>query len=458
MTERTFRPYDRDQLILLPPALQEWLPEGHLSGCVAELVDTLDLSEIFSYYGGPARGTTPFNPRMITTVLIYAYCIGVFSSRKIHRKLEEDVAFRVLSADQRPDFRTISDFRKVHLKALSGLFMQVFEMCRKAGLVKLGNVAIDGTKIQAAASKHKAMSYDRMEKEEARLTAEIEALLKQAQLVDEQEDAEYGSDRRGDELPAEMAFRDSRRKKIQEAKAALEQEAKEKAEAAKREIEAREKEGKPCDPKLKKLSGIPVPKAQKNFTDPESRIMPSSTYKGSFVQGYNCQAAVDGENQIIVAADITQETNDKKQAAPMLEQVIANTGVAPKNALMDSGYFSKENIGKLDNLNTDVFMPPDRKEHGKKTPAAPRGRIPGTLSVADRMRRKLQTKAGHAVYAKRKEIVEPVFGQIKQARGFRQFLLRGMEKVKGEWLLVCTTHNILKLWRSGRFQTVYGSC
>jgi transposase len=450
MTERTFRPYDRDQLILLPPALQEWLPEGHLSSCVAELVDELDLSEIFSYYGGPARGTVPFDPRMLTTVIIYAYCVGVFSSRRINRKLEEDVAFRVLAANQRPDFRTISDFRKVHLKALSGLFKQVFEMCRKADMVKLGNIALDGTKIQAAASKHKAMSYDRMEKEEARLTAEIEAMLKQAQAIDEQEDAEYG-DGRGDELPAEMSFRESRRKKIREAKTALEREAKEKAEAAKQETEAREKEGKQGAPKQKEASGIPGPKAQKNFTDPESRIMPSSTYKGSFVQGYNCQAAVDGKFQVIVAADITQETNDKKQAAPMLEQVIANAGMAPRNVLMDSGYFSEENIGKLDDLGVEVFMPPDRKEHGKKTPVAPRGRIPGTLSVADRMRRKLQTKTGHAVYAKRKEIVEPVFGQIKQARGFRQFLLRGMEKVKGEWTLICTTHNILKLWKSGRF-------
>jgi len=314
----------------------------------------------------------------------------------------------------------------------------VLEMCRTAGLVKLGNVAVDGTKIQAAASKHKAMSYDRMEKEEARLTAEIETMLKQAQAIDEQEDAEYG-DHRGDELPAEMAFRESRRKKIQEAKATLEREAKEKAASAKREIEAREKEGKQCDPKLKKLNGIPDPKAQKNFTDPESWIMPSSTYKGSFVQGYNCQAAVDGESQIIIAADVTQETNDKKQAAP-------------KNVLMDSGYFSEENIGKLDKPGMGVFIPPDRKEHGKKTPAAPRGRIPRALSTADRMRRKLQTKIGHATYAKRKEIVEPVFGQIKQARGFRQFLLRGVEKVKGEWTLICTTHNILKLWKSGRFK------
>lgn len=455
MTERTFRPYDRDQMLLLPPSLKDWLPKGHLSGFVSDVVDTLDLSEIFSYYGGPARGTVPFNPRMLTTVLVYAYCVGVFSSRKINRKLEEDVAFRVLAANERPDFRTISDFRKVHLKALSGLFMQVFKLCRKAKLVKLGNVALDGTKIQAAASKHKAMSYDRMGTEETRLTAEIATLLREAQRVDEEEDARYGSDRRGDELPVELAFRESRLKKIQQAKAELEREAKEEAEAKKREIAAWEKEECKKDPKPTEATGIPKPKAQKNFTDPESRIMPSSTYKGSFVQGYNCQAAVDGESQIIVAADITQETNDKKQAAPMIEQIIANAGTAPKNILMDSGYFSKENIGKLDNPGMEVFMPPDRKEHGKKTPAAPRGRIPGALSVADRMRRKLQTKRGHAVYALRKEIVEPVFGQIKQARGFRQFLLRGVEKVKGEWTLICTTHNLLKLWKSGRFKAVY---
>ncbi|MEK7107028.1 MAG: transposase, partial [Patescibacteria group bacterium] len=290
---------------------------------------------------------------------------------------------------------------------------------------------------------------------EARLTAEIEAMLRTAQTIDEQEDARYGSDRRGDELPAEMAFRESRRKKIREAKAELEREAKEKAETAKREIEAREKERKQSGPKPKEPSAIPGPKAQKNFTDPESRIMPSSTYKGSFVQGYNCQAAVDGESQIIVAAAVTQETNDKKQAEPMIEQVVENAGAAPKNVLMDSGYFSEENMGKIDNLGMNILIAPDRMEHGNDIPAAPRGRIPKALSVADRMRRKLRTKKGRAAYALRKEIVEPVFGQIKQARGFRQFLLRGMEKVKGEWSLICTTHNILKLWRSGRFKAVY---
>lgn len=454
MTERTFRPYDRDQMFLLPPSLKEWLPEGHLSGFVADVVDTLDLRDIWSYYGGAARGTVPFNPRMLITILIYGYCVGVFSSRKIERKLEEDVAFRVLAANQRPNFRTISDFRKAHLKALGGLFKQVFKLCQKAKLVKLGNVALDGTKIQANASKHKAMSYDRMEKEEARLTAEIEKMFKQAQSIDEQEDEKYGKDRRGDELPEELAFRESRLKKIQEAKAELEREAKEKAEVKKREQEARDEKADKKGPKKKEPNAKPEPKAQKNFTDPESRIMPASGNKGSFVQGYNCQAAVDSKEQIIVAADVTQETNDKKQAEPMMEQVIENAGATPKNALMDAGYFSKENVEKIERLKMEAFIPPNRMEHGKNIPAAQRGRSPKTLSADDKMRRKLRTKRGHTIYAMRKGIVEPVFGQIKHGRGFRQFLLRGVEKVKGEWSLICTTHNILKLWKSKRFKAV----
>lgn len=452
MTERTFRPYDPDQMLLLPPSLKEWLSEGHLAYFVSELVEGLDLSEILKSYGGPARGTVPYNPKMLTAILIYGYCTGVFSSRRIARKLEEDVAFRVLAANERPDFRTISDFRKAHLNALSGFFRQVFKLCQKAKLVKLGQVAVDGTKIQANASKHKAMSYDRMKKEEARLTAEIEEMFRAAQKIDEEEDALYGSDRSGDELPAEFAFRENRLKIIREAKVELEREAKEEAEAEKREREAREKEGKQHGPKPKAPSEIPDPKAQKNFTDPESRIMPSSTNKGSFLQGYNCQAAVDGKSQIIVAADVTQEPNDKQQARPMLEQVVLNAGAAPKKALMDAGYFTDENVATIEGLKTEMFVPPNRMEHGRNVPAAPRGRIPEAFSVADRMRRKMQTKRGRAIYAKRKEIVEPVFGQIKQGRGFRQFLLRGVEKVKCEWSLICTTHNILKLWKSGRFK------
>ena len=450
MTERTFRPYDRDQMLLLPPSLREWLPDGHLVYFIADLVEeTLDLSEIMEYYGGPVRGTVPFDPRMLTAVLLYGYCIGVFSSRRIARGLVEDVAFRILAANQRPDFRTISDFRKQHLKALSGLFKQVFQLCKKARLVKLGNVAIDGTKIQANASKHKAMSYERMGKEEARLTAEIEAMFRAAQRADDEEDALYGPDKTGDELPEELQHRESRLKKIREAKAELEREAQEEAEAKKREQAAREAEGGQRGPKPKEPTGEPDPKAQKNFTDPESRIMPAPTHKKSFLQGYNCQAAVDGKNQIIVAAAVTQETNDRQQAQPMMAQVEENAGALPKQALMDAGYYSKDNV---ESLKTDIYMPPDRMEHGKEIPAAARGRMPDGLSVADQMRRKLRTKRGRAIYTKRKEIVEPVFGQIKQARGFRQFLMRGLKKVKGEWSLVCTTHNILKLWKSGRFK------
>lgn len=450
MTERAFRPYDRDQMLLLPPSLREWLPDDHLVYFIADLVEeTLDLGEIMEYYGGPVRGTMPYDPRMLTAVILYGYCTGVFSSRKIARRLEEDVAFRILAANQRPDFRTISDFRKQHLKALSGLFKQVLKLCKKARLVKLGNVAVDGTKIQANASKHKAMSYERMGKEEARLEAEIAAMFRAAQRADDEEDALYGADKRGDELPEELRHRESRLKRIREAKAELEREAQEEAEAVKREQAAREAEGGQRGPKPKEPTGEPDPKSQKNFTDPESRIMPSPVHKKSFLQGYNCQAAVGWKSQIILAADVTQDSNDKQQAVPMVEQVIANADAAPKNALMDAGYFSKGNIQRL---KVNAFIPPDRRKHGEEIPPAARGRMPQGLSEADKMRRKLGTKAGRAVYARRKEIVEPVFGQIKQARGFRQFLLRGLSKVKGEWSLMCTTHNILKLWKSGRFR------
>jgi transposase len=448
MSERTFRPFERDQMLLMPPSLKEWLPEGHLAHFVADVVDKLDLDDLLSSYGGSVRGNAPYDPRMLVAVLIYAYCVGVPSSRKIARRLEEDVAFRVLAANQRPDFRTISDFRKTHLQALKGLFVQVLRLCQKAGLVKLGHVALDGTKMKANASKHKAMSYDRMGKEEARLKAEVEALLRQAEKTDEKEDAEYGRDRRGDELPEELAFRESRLKKIQEAKETLEREAREKAEAEKKAIEARAAEGPRRGPKPKEPDAKPDPKAQKNFTDPESRIMPSSGEKGSFVQGYNCQAAVDDTDQVIVAADVTQETNDKKQAEPMLQQTKANMGKVPDRVSMDAGYFSESNIKTTQDLGSEPFVPPNRQEHGKSIPPASRGRPPKTLSVAGRMQRALRTKRGRAIYGKRKETVEPVFGQIKQGRGFRQFLLRGLMKVKGEWSLICTTHNMLKLWRA----------
>ena len=431
---KTYRPYEPDQILLLPPSVKDWLPTGHLAHFISELVEeSLDLSAITNVYEREERGYPPYHPTMMTKVLLYAYCVGLPSSRKIEKRLLEDVGFRMLAANNTPNFRTIADFRKEHIAALDGLFLQVLRLCQKAGMVKLGHVALDGTKMKANASKHKAMSYDRMKKDEARLAAEVKEFLRQAEETDAREDAEYGPDKRGDELPAELAFREGRLKKIREAKEALEREARE--------------------------TGAAEPKdtAQKNFTDPESRIMPSSSEKGSFLQGYNCQAAVDDKHQVIVACDTTQQTNDSRQAKPMLEQIKKNTGKAPDKMSMDAGYAAEDNIVDVESLGTEAFIATSRKKHGDVVPAAPRGRIPRNLSVLDRMRRKLSTKKGRAIYAKRKEIVEPVFGQTKRCRGFRQFLLRGLCKVKSEWSLICTTHNLLKLWRVTGGEIVYAT-
>lgn len=450
MLERTFRPYEPDQLLLLPPSLRDWVPEDHLVYFVSDVVDELDLTAILTPYGGVTRGTVPYDPRMLVRVLLYAYAVGIPASRQIARELEEDVAFRVLAANQRPDFRTLSDFRKQHLAALTNLFVQVLTLCQRAGLVKLGHIALDGTKVKANASKHKAMSYARMVTEEARLQAEVEALLQQAEAADARDEAAYGPDRRGDELPAELARREQRLQTIRAAKAVLEQEAQ--AEAAlqqaahKAGATDRPRRGRPPQPP----SSVPRPKAQRHVTDPESRIMPAPGAKGSVIQGYNCQAAVDATAQIIVAADVTDEPNDKQQAQPLLTQVLVNTEQVPRTASMDAGYFSEANVAAIATLGCEPLIPPDRQLHGRAVPAAPRGRWPATLSVAERMRRTLRTKRGRARYAQRKAIVEPVFGQIKQGRGFRQFLLRGMRQVRGEWALTCTTHNVLKLWTALR--------
>lgn len=441
---KTYRPYDPDQMFLLPPSVKDWLPAGHLAHFIVDLVEGLDLRAITAVYEREERGFPPYHPVMMVKVLLYAYCVGLPSSRKIERALVEDVALRYLAANNTPDFRTVSDFRKRHLEALRGLFLQVLRLCQKAGMVKLGHVALDGTKIKANASKHKAMSYGRMNKEEARLQSEVDELLRRADEVDEAEDAEYGRDKRGDELPAELAFREGRLKKIREAKEALEREAQEAAEARRKELEAR---GPRPGTKPPAPDPTPKDKAQKNFTDPDSRIMPQPGDRLSFMQAYNCQAAVDGKAQIIVAAEVAQQTNDSLQAEPMIKQVKANVGRVPRKASMDAGYFSDDNVRALEKLGVDTFVPPERQKHGLSTPAAPRGRMPAELSTKARMRRKLQTVRGRAVYAKRKTIVEPVFGQTKQGRGFRQFLLRGLAKVKGEWSLICTTHNLLKLWR-----------
>jgi transposase len=450
MTTRTFRPYEPDDLWLLPPSPQDWLPEDHLAYFLADLVEVLDLEPILATYGGVTRGTAPYHPQLLVKVLLYAYTVGIPASRQIARKLEEDVAFRVLAANQRPDFRTLSDFRKQHLPALANLFVQVLKLCQRAGLVKLGHIALDGTKVKANASKHKAMSYGRMGTEEARLTAEVQRLLTQAEAADARDDAAYGPDRRGDELPAELARRKQRLETIRAAKAVLEQEAQAKAALKRVAHEARQtagpRRGRPPQPPR---SG-PHPKAQRNFTDPESRIMPDAGAKGSVVQGYNCQAAVDATAQIIVAADVTDESNDKQQAQPMLTQVLVNTEQVPRTVSMDAGYFSEANVTASTALGCWPLIPPDRQLHSQTVPVALRGRPPAGLSVADRMRRTLRTRRGRRCYARRKAIVEPVFGQIKQGRGYRQFLLRGMRQVRGEWALICTTHNVLKLWTALR--------
>ena len=429
---KTYVPYDPDQQLLLPAALQEWLPDDHLAYFISDVVDQLDLSSITARYEGERRGGPPYHPRMMVKVLLYGYCVGVASSRRIAQRLHEDIAFRVLAANNTPDFRTISDFRKDHLGALSGLFLQVLAFCQRVGLVKLGHVALDGTKVRANASRHKAMSYRRMKEKEAQLAAEVAELLRRAQEVDDEEDRRYGQDKRGDELPEELAFREGRLEKIREAMAALEAEAQAAAEA----------EGK-------EHLGVPDDKAQRNFTDAESRIMPGPGGR-DFLQAYNCQAVVDHAHQVIVAARATNQSSDKQQAAAMMQETIDNVGAVPREVSADAGYYSAKAVDDLQALGVDPFVAPEQTRHGRVVPPAPRGRIPKHLSPRDRMRRKLQTRRGRQRYALRMETVEPVFGQIKAGRGFRQFLLRGLEKVQGEWSLICTGHNLLKLFRCGR--------
>jgi transposase len=424
---KTYRPYVPEQDLLLPPSLREWLPEDHLAFFVSDLIDQLDLSAITIVYEDEERGYPPYHPVMLTKVLVYAYCVGVFSSRKIQRRLLEDVAFRVLAAGNAPDFRTIADFRKTHLTALRGFFEQVLHLAREMGAPRVGRVALDGSKIKANASKHKAMSYGRMREKQRQLREAVKDLLAQAEAADAAEDAEYGPDRRGDELPAELQRRESRLKRIREAKRALEARAKDEAAAT----------GTPVE------SAKPDAKAQYNFTDPESRIMKGPD---GFVQAYNAQVAVD-ELQLIVGHAVTQETNDKKQLMPMITTIEQQSGDTPTQLLADAGYCSDQNLTAIAATTIDAYISTRKQKHGERPGPCPHGPLPKTATIVDRMSRKLHVKTGAAVYAARKGIVEPVIGQIKQARGFRQFLLRGFEKVQGEWSLVCTTHNILKLYR-----------
>jgi transposase len=456
---KTFKPYTPDQLLLLPPALQDWLPEGHLAWFISDVVDeALDLTPILATYEtGDGRGQPPYHPALMVKLLLYAYCTGKPSSRQIERATQEEVPYRVLAANQHPDHDSLAAFRQRHLGTLAGLFCQVLALCQRAGLVKLGHVALDGTKVLANASKHKAMSYGRMAEAERKLEQEVAALLAQAAQVDAAEDARYGKGQRGDELPAELARRENRLAKIRAAKAALEAEAKAQALAAaaaaqtklaerhrQAETTGRKPKGRP--PKVPDpTQATPDPKAQRNFTDPESRIMKDGATKG-FVQAYNAQAAVDGHAQVIVAAAVTQAANDKQQLVPLLAQVVGNCAGSPVVASADTGYFSATAVSAPALAAIELHVAPARQKHGAAPEPAP---APDDGTVIAAMRAKLQTTAGHAVYALRKAIVEPVFGQIKAGRGFRRFSFRGVTKVGAEWLLICLTHNLLKLFRTG---------
>lgn len=441
---KEFRPWRIDEAQLLPPSVQDYVPKGHLSRLIVALVrEELDLSAISGSYRS-VLGQPPFDPRMMTALLLHGYASGIYASRRIGKAAVERADFMMIVAGDPPDFRTISDFRKRHLKALAALFVQVLKLAEKAGLVTLGHVALDGTKIKANASKHKAMSYERMKKREAELKAEVDRWLEAAEAADAQEDKLYG-DKRGDELPDWVADKAQRLAKIREAKAALEAEAKAAAEAegkaraeadASRKAEGRKKTGKtPAPPKTE-----PDGKAQRNFTDPESRILKT---KDGYIQGYNAQAAVDGTAQIIVAHGLTNASNDQAQLAPLLDGIRANLGTNPDEVSADAGYCSDANLRTIKRRRIAGYIATGRQKHGTKSATSKKAAKPGSLIA--KMSFKLKRAGYRSRYRLRKQIVEPVFGQIKQARGFRQFLLRSSEKVKAEWALICTAHNLVKL-------------
>lgn len=442
---KDFRPWKIDEAQLLPPSVQDYVPKDHLSRLIVSLVrESLDLSAITGSYRS-GLGQPPFDPRLMTALLLHGYASGIYSSRRIARATVERADFMMMVAGDAPDFRTISEFRRRHLEALGALFVQVLKLAEKAGLVKLGHVALDGTKIKANASKHKAMSYERMKKREAELQAEVERWLKAAEAADAEEDRLYG-DKRGDEMPAWIGDKQQRLEKIRAAKAELEAEAKAAAEEEERRrrqgeqqriaAASRKKNGRPPAPPRREPDG----KAQRNFTDPQSRILKT---KDGYIQGYNAQAAVDATAQIIVAHTLDNNGSDQAQFAPLLDAIKANLKRNPDEVSADAGYCSAANLRTLSRRRINGYIATGRQHHGGKSATAKRPLKPG--SPIARMSAKLK-RAGHrSRYRWRKQVVEPVFGQIKQARGFRQFLLRGIGKVSAEWALICTAHNLNKL-------------
>jgi len=514
---KTFRPWQPGQTSLLPPSPREWLSEDHQVYFLLDLVDVLDLSAIvIPAQAKDPRGEKGFDPRMMTLLLLYAYCVGTVSSRKIERACHEDLAFRVLTANQQPDHSRISEFRRRNLEALRCLFVQILRLCQEAGMVSLGHVALDGTKVQANASKHKAMSHERMLKAEAQLEKEIREMLRKAEILDAQEDGKYGKGKLGSDLPKELRRRQDRLEAISRARKALEAEAaaaaardrakqaaaaeaaananananavadadaadtdadadaaadaseeqkladkaaraKEKAKAARElaiekaneaGLEPQGLESQPADAMpyrglAHRADGSPTARTQRNFTDPDSHIMKSD---GNLLQGYNCQAVVDGDHQVIVAMGVSNQPPDVEHLVPMLVRTIANTSQVPKTLIADAGYWSEDNAKACEDRGVDPHIATGRLPHGQPPPPI-HGPIPKDLDSKGQMARKLRKKEGKEIYARRKTIVEPVFGQAKEGRGLRRFLLRGLEKVNDEWLLWGTTHNLNKLWR-----------
>lgn len=462
--EKTFRPYDPDQVLLLAPVLSEWVPEGDLAHFVSDLVESgaLDLSGIYAAYE-EERGYPPYDPRLMVKLLLYGYANGVVSSRKLEQATYRDVAVRMLCADQQPDYRSIARFRARHLEALGELFVQALRLCKQAKLVGLGTLALDGTKLRANASRHKAMSYERMVNQEAKLEAEIgairanvRALLAEAEAVDAEEDERYGPDRRGDELPEELRRREERLARIREAKQALEAEAAERERARRAELEAQGK--KPRAPRDGRDPYAPTPSAQRNFTDPESKIMKTSD--GAYHQCYNGQAVVDATAQVIVAAELSDEAPDARQLEPALDQLAENLEAIdaelPAGATLsaDAGYFSEDNVRITARHALDPHIATGRFKHSEPQPPAPRGPAPKNATAKQRMARKLGTKRGRAVYSRRKTIVEPVFGQMDTVQNARRLPLRGKQAARAHWRFHCAIHNLLKLHRAGGLEAI----
>jgi transposase len=454
---KVFRAWSPEQAALLPASKRDHLGDDHLAVFLLDVLPTLELGPIRDAYPED-RGQPPYDPRMLTVLLLYAYSQGVTSSRQIERRCREDVAFMYLAGDSQPDHDTLCAFRRRHLGAFEALFLETLRIAQEAGALKVGRIALDGTKIRANASKHKAMSYARMPERQAALRAEVQRLLAEAEALDRAEDAQHGRGQRGDELPAELRDPATRRQRLREAKARLEAERKrelaaakqahlEQIEEAQQALEVAAQEQAAVEGRANPEAARPDPKAQRNFTDPESRIMKTAD---GFQQCYNAQVAATVGAQFIVAAEVVTAANDKQQLQPMVAQVVTNVG-EPDGVVADSGYFSEANVQALeqrDGRAIEAHIAVERERHGAPPPGPPRGRIPHGLSPPARMRRRLRTKAGQAIYAQRKITVEPVIGQIK-GRGFRRFSLRGLTGVRGEFQLVCAVHNFMKLWRLG---------